>query len=147
MSKSTYLKVNPGRILLTRLTQGQKIPQDLEAIVKESGITFGIVFGIGGLAWADIGVYIGPKEPKYKVKRIKAEGEGALEAAPIIGVTLRKRSGEYTTHLHVTVAKSHSEVYSGHLIEAEVKPSFEVYVIEFTGQLTELQQVFPRLRE
>lgn len=124
------LELKPGRILAVRLKTGDRIPEDLVEYLKDADLKSGIIIGIGGLKRAVVGFY---RKGEYIEEEIVAlEGE-AVELASLIGNVAVSR-GEVTLHLHATLG-IRGKVLAGHLIEAEINPTGEVFVLEVKPEL------------
>ena len=116
-------EVNNG--FLIRLEKGELIHEQLKAFCSENNITAGWISGIGGALWAEIAFYH-LDEKAYEFDRI----DELLEIACLTGnVALDK--DEVTIHIHAVVADENSHSYSGHLKEAAVAGTCEIYLHVF----------------
>ncbi len=119
----------PARMLFVKVEEGERLPQALDEVLSRAGIGFALIQGIGGLRWARIAVF-SPAEGRYYPVDVEAAEGRVLELVSLSGNSVLGPDGSYYTHLHVAVARGPGEVYAGHLIEAEVEPFAEVFVLE-----------------
>lgn len=129
-----------GRIIFLRLEDGARLPQDIDKVLDDQNIGFAMVQGIGGLRWARIGVF-SPSENRYYTTDVEAEHGRTLELLSLSGNSVLGPDNTYYTHLHVTLSKAHDKVYAGHLVEAEVSPLAEIFIIEVTGPVEEARRL------
>lgn len=104
----------------------------LKEYVLSRGLKGGIVLGIGGLEYAEIGYY-DPISKKYTIREVKA-GETVLEVSPMTGNYLVKHDGNVSVHLHVTLA-TYGSVYAGHLVKGIANPFIEAFLVELGGDV------------
>lgn len=124
------LELKLGRILVIRLKIGDRIPEDLIEYLKDANLKSGIIIGIGGLSRAVIGFY---RKGEYIEEEIVAHEGEAVELSALLG-NVASSKGEITLHLHATVG-IRDKVLAGHLIEAEVNPTGEIFVLEVKPEL------------
>jgi hypothetical protein len=111
-----------------RLEKGMIVPDSIARAVSERGLRGGVVIAIGGLSYAEIGVY-DRSEKKYHVSAYEAREDETLEAAPIVGNYLVTSSGHISVHLHANLAWRRDRV-AGHLVRGVVDPFLEVFLLE-----------------
>ncbi|MCE4627893.1 MAG: DUF296 domain-containing protein [Desulfurococcales archaeon] len=121
-----------GRIFFVKILEEASPHRAIEEFLADNGIEFAVIKGIGGMAWARLGVF-SPDENKYYVTDVEAEPARVLEVVSLIGNSVRGPDGSYYTHLHATLAKSPDKVYAGHLVDGRVRPFLELTVIELVG--------------
>jgi len=114
--------------IVFRIELGEKIPDSILNVVKKYGISSGIVIGIGGLKSVKLGIF---KGEGYDVKEYKCEN-GALELVSLIG-NIALLNDEPSLHLHVTIGLPNGQTVSGHLFEAEVYPTVEIFILKLEG--------------
>ena len=94
-----YTQVEKGRIFISRLEDGDKIPDDIEELAKKEGVSSAVVFFLGG-AEKNSKVVVGLEENSGKnIKPVITELEGISEAAGI-GTIFSDEQGEPKLHLH-----------------------------------------------
>lgn len=116
-------KVSDGFIL--RLEKGELIQEQVKQFCNENKVAAGWVSGLGGALWAEIAFYH-LTEKAYEFDRI----DELLEIASITGNVGQDKDGA-ALHLHVVVADENSHSYSGHLKEAAVAGTCEIYLRVF----------------
>ena len=101
----------------------------LTAFAAEQGISAGQVSGIGALERATLGFYR-LKQKKYH--RIRVDKH--TEALSIIGNLSVTDEGP-RAHLHATLSNMDGSTVGGHLFDAHVGATLEVFVREARGEL------------
>jgi len=129
-----------GRLVFVKVEGGSRIPQAVDEALASQGIGFAAIQGIGGLSWARIAVF-SPGEGRYYPVDVEAQPGRVLELVSLSGNSVLGPDGSYYTHLHATIARAPGEVLAGHLIEAEVEPFAEIFVLEATGSLEEARRL------
>lgn len=99
----------------------------LKEYIASRGLKGGIILGIGGLEYAEIG-YFDPASRKYVTREIKAS-ETVLEVSSMIGNYLVKQDGNVSVHIHVTLATLNN-AHAGHLVKGVANPFIEAFLIE-----------------
>jgi len=130
----------PGRLIFVRVEEGSRLPQAVDEVLAGQGVGFAAIQGIGGLSWARIAVF-SPGEGRYYPVDVEAQPGRVLELVSLSGNSVLGPDGSYYTHLHVAVARAPGEVLAGHLIEAEVEPFAEVFILEAAGGLEEARRL------
>jgi len=121
------LKGEVGRILFSRIFEGEDLVEAIEKRVKQSGISAGIFILIGSLKNAIVGYY---KEGKYSF----IEFDGPLEIASCMGnIAVNEKDG-IVIHPHIVVSNKNGEAFGGHLMKGSfVGVTAELVVIEGAG--------------
>lgn len=118
-----FVKSNIGYVI--RLEKGERLVEKLTEFCKEKNIHSGIFNGIGAVLAAEIGFYnLGKKE--YEFKKFNQ----LLEIASLIG-NVSLVDGEPFLHIHVVVSDNNFQCFGGHLKEAIVGATCEVYLTDF----------------
>jgi predicted DNA-binding protein with PD1-like motif len=118
---------NIKRVRVIRIEEGKEL---METLKKEcQDVNGGLVFAIGGIERAKVSVF-DPEKGKYNTTEVK----GFHEVVSLLGNISRKKGNELFLHLHITLA-SKKKVIAGHLMEAYVRPTLEVVVLEFDKKL------------
>lgn len=136
MSHLRFIKAKAEEIYIVRLEPGEKIPETLIRLADSEKTQFLIFYGLGGFRRARIGFF---KEASgYEIVEIRSGENRAVEVASIIGSVIW--NGErYHPHIHVVLGLTYSgdvrETYSyaGHLIEAEIYPLMELFMMKVSG--------------
>ena len=121
-----------GRVYFVKVLEESGVHRAIEEFLEANGIEFAFITGIGGLAWARLGVF-SPEENRYYTVDVEAEPGRVLEVASLHGNSVRGPGGAYYTHLHAVLARRPSELYGGHLVDARVRPFLELMIVELTG--------------
>lgn len=103
---------------------GDEVATGLLAFAKEKGLVGSHFTAIGALSDVTLGFFDWDKKD-YRKLQINEQ----VEVLSLIGdVALNK--GEPKVHAHVVVSKSDGTAHGGHLIEAHVRPTLEVILVE-----------------
>ncbi len=117
-----YKKVKEG--YLVRLDRGEEIVATLTDLVRKESIPSGFITGIGAVERASIGVY----DPHAGSFVTKSFGD-RLELGGLTGnISYNEESGEPLVHCHITVGDSSHRSYTGHLFEAIVLITVEIFI-------------------
>lgn len=118
-----------SRFYFARIPEGFDVHDFLKDFIVKNKLEQGVVVGIGGLEYAEVGYY-NPKAKSYSSIVIKAD-ETIIEVGSLIGNYTLDVNGSIRIHLHVVVSKP-NETIAGHLIKGVVKPFLELFIIDFT---------------
>ncbi len=121
------------RIIPVKVPEGADPHEFLRDFISKEGLVGGVIIGIGGFEKATIGVFRGDS---YDTMEIGAFPDHVLEVASLTGNYVVTKDG-VSTHIHVVLARSHGEIYAGHLVKARVRPFLELFLIEH-GDLTKI---------
>ncbi|MGB9828131.1 MAG: PPC domain-containing DNA-binding protein [Thermosphaera sp.] len=124
------------RVQAFKISEGETIPGAILERLKQFNLRNGFLTGIGGLEYAEIGVY-NPESKTYGVFKQKAATNEILEVGSLQGNYLLKPDGELSLHLHVVVG-SGKGVFTGHLLTGVVKPMMEVFAVEVDTDLSKI---------
>ena len=103
---------------------GDEVATGLLAFAKEKGLVGSHFTAIGALSDVTLGFFDWDKKD-YRKLQINEQ----VEVLSLIGdVALNK--GEPKVHAHVVVSKSDGTAHGGHLMEAHVRPTLEVILVE-----------------
>jgi len=120
---------------LVRLEKGEKVLSSLTGFVKQHNIPAGWITGMGAFAEATIGIF----EPEKK-EYFKKEFQGDLEVGNLTGnISWLEETGEPFVHAHVTIADHSLCGCTGHLFEAVVSVTLEVYIKTFEEKLIRIK--------
>jgi len=130
MKFKELLKSEHGRVFLVVLEAGEDPLGQLTAFAETHGITSAQITGIGALSGAEIAFWR-PETKEYE--RIPV-GE-QIEVLSLSG-NIARSDGKPRVHAHVVLGRSDGSTVGGHLLEALVRPTLEVFVYEWPAQLT-----------
>jgi predicted DNA-binding protein with PD1-like motif len=103
---------------------GDEVATGLLAFAKEKRLTGSHFTAIGALSDVTLGFFDWDKKDYQKIQ-INEQ----VEVLSLIGdIALNK--GEPKVHAHVVVGKSDGTAHGGHLMEAHVRPTLEVILVE-----------------
>jgi len=118
-----YRKVKDGYLI--RLDRGEEIVNSLTGIVRREQIPGGIISGIGAVEKATLGIY-----DIHAASYITKSFGDRLEIGNLTGnIAYDEESGEPVVHCHITVADNSLRSFSGHLFEAVVLVTAEIFIL------------------
>lgn len=117
--------VRKGDVIALRLVKGEEITAALAALAAKENISAASVSGIGAAGRATIGVL--RTSDKQYMKRELCED---MEIASLTGNISVGANGKPYLHLHVVLGGI-GNVYAGHLNEAYVSATAEIFVTVF----------------
>ena len=121
--------VKKGGVIAVRLVKGEEIVASVAAVVERENISAAYVSGIGAVGRATIGV-LRTADKKY----IKRDLEEDMEIASLTGNVSGSADGKPYLHLHVVLGGTGS-VYAGHLNEALVSATAEIFITTFDARI------------
>jgi len=124
-----FRKVEDGFLL--RLEKGEEVMGALTQFVKDREIHAGFITGMGAVTDATVGLFDTEKK-EYLKKTFKDDIEvGNLTA----NISYLDDTGEPFVHAHVTVSDGSLCAFTGHLFEATVSVTMEIYIKAFKDKL------------
>lgn len=106
------------------LASGDEVTKLLSGFVREQKIDAGSLTAIGAFERAVLG-YFDWSTKQYK--RIPVDEQ--VEVLSLIG-DVAVSEGEPTLHIHAVLGKSDGSTVGGHLLEAHVRPTLEIMLVE-----------------
>lgn len=125
-----------------RLDPGEDVLGTLRKVVEEQRIEAGILSGLGSVDAITLG-YLDPATHEY----LKRHFEERMEVATLSG-SISTDGERPHLHLHMVVSPREFIAYGGHVHDARVGATLEVYITAFRGTLRRVLvegQPFPRL--
>lgn len=122
-----YKKVQQKYIV--RLDKGETIIARLTDFLNEMDIHSGFLFGIGAVNKAQISYY-SLEDMAYH----PTEVEGEYEVLNMTG-NIASSDGETIIHAHITLTNKEYNAIGGHLLEAIVGPTLEVFIEPFDAKI------------
>lgn len=104
------------------LSRGEAIIENLSKLVAEKNIGSGTLTGLGAVYDSRLGFYHLP-EKKYDERLFKEE----MELVSLMG-NISWFSGKPVIHIHVTLGNPEFQAIAGHLFEAKVAVTAEIYL-------------------
>lgn len=111
-----------GDTVALRVDRGEEILACIKSVCEKEHITLGSISGIGAVDHAVVGLYR-VSEQKYYSNTF----DGEMEMTSLLGDVTRK-DGEVYLHLHAAFAKQDSQAFGGHLSEAVVSGTGEIFI-------------------
>jgi predicted DNA-binding protein with PD1-like motif len=108
---------------------GDEVISSLTSFAKERSLTACHFTAIGAFSDLTLG-YFAWEEKDYR--RIPIEEQ--VEVLSLVG-DIALKDGEPTVHAHVVVGKSDASAHGGHLLEAHVRPTLELILVESPSHL------------
>lgn len=105
-----------------RLERGESVAKTVLEFVQGKDIKGAWVVGLGGLAWAELGFY-NLEAQEYSWQKL----DESLELTNLTG-NVAWEDGQPVLHAHVTVSDAGFHAYGGHLKEAEVAGTVELFI-------------------
>jgi uncharacterized protein len=122
------------RTFVVALEAGDRLMESITRFAAEHGLAASEFTAIGALSSAKL-AYFDPASREY----VDIPVDEQIEIASLNGRITRPEGGEGDPHLHVhcVLSRRDGSAVAGHLMEAEVRPTAEVFV---TDSPTELQR-------
>jgi uncharacterized protein len=120
------------RTFAVALETGDRLMDSITRFAADNGLAASEFTAIGALASARL-AYFDPARRDYA--HIPVEEQ--VEIASLNGRITRPEGGEGDPHLHVhcVLSRRDGSAVAGHLVEAEVRPTAEVFVTDSPGEL------------
>ena len=118
-----------GSKLLIRLDPGEDVVATLADVCKGENVRLGIVSGIGAVGKATVGLFK-PDSKEYFSTTL----EKPFEITNLTG-NVSEMNGELYLHLHITLADIEHNAFGGHLNEAIVSATAEIWVDIVEGEV------------
>lgn len=118
--------------LVIRLRKGDKLVESVREILEKEDIKAGFVTGIGATNDLDVGLY-DPKKKQYNNKNYKED----LEITNFAG-NISNMDGKLYTHFHITCGKSDGTAIAGHLNEAVISLTAEIFITIIDGEINRI---------
>ncbi len=120
------------RTFVVALESGDRLIESITRLAAEEGLAAGEFTAIGALASAKL-AYFDWESKDYADIPVDEQ----VEIASLNGRITRPEDGEGDPHLHVhcVLGRGDGSAIAGHLIEAEVRPTAEVFVTDSPSEL------------
>ncbi len=118
-----------GDTFVVRMDRGEEILANLKKIAEAEKIKLAEVNALGAVDCCTLGVYdLGKKEYFKKVYR------GAFEIVTLHG-SINTMDGEFYTHIHLGISDADGGFYGGHLNEAYISVTCEMFIRVLPGSV------------
>ena len=118
-----------GDTYVVRLQRGEEVLACLRELCEKESISMGTVSAIGAVNHVVVGVYR-VDEQKYVANTF----DGVMELTSLMG-NITEKDGEPYLHLHATFGDLTGKVIGGHLNEAVVSATCELFVRKVEGHV------------
>ena len=118
-----------GDTYVVRLQRGEEVLACLRELCEKESISLGTVSAIGAVNHVVVGVYRGDAQ-KYVANTF----DGVMELTSLMG-NITEKDGEPYLHLHATFGDLTGKVIGGHLNEAVVSATCELFVRKVEGHV------------
>ena len=118
-----------GDTSVVRLQRGEEVLACLRELCEKEAISLGTVSAIGAVNHVVVGVYR-VDEQKYVANTF----DGVMELTSLMG-NITEKDGEPYLHLHATFGDLTGKVIGGHLNEAVVSATCELFVRKVEGHV------------
>ena len=118
-----------GDTYVVRLQRGEEVLACLRELCEKESISLGTVSAIGAVNHVVVGVYR-VDEQKYVANTF----DGVMELTSLMG-NITEKDGEPYLHLHATCGDLTGKVIGGHLNEAVVSATCELFVRKVEGHV------------
>ncbi len=119
--------------ILVRLDKGDEIVKSLLAVAEKEGVTIASVLGIGATDDFEVGVFDLDRSD-YDHFRFG----GDHEIVSLVG-NLTTKDGAPYVHLHITCAGEGGKIVGGHLFEAKISLTAEIFLQKGMGTADRLR--------
>jgi uncharacterized protein len=127
--KSELLSEQEGRTFALVFDSGDETAAGLLEFAKQNKLSASHFTAIGAFERAVLG-YFDWEQKDY----LKIPINEQIEVISLIG-DVSRQNGEPKVHAHVVVAKRDGTAHGGHLLEAYVRPTLEVIIVESPAHL------------
>jgi uncharacterized protein len=119
-----------GNHYVLRLDPGDEIMGTLKQFAEQEGVRGGFFFALGAFSRARLR-YLNMKTKQYEDINIDEQ----VEVVSLLGNVAMLPDGKHKVHMHASVADENGRTYSGHIGDAEVRPTLEVFLTKLDGEL------------
>ena len=142
----SFVSASIGSVELIGLKRGDLVPLKIIEVSKEKFISNALIIGIGGFKRVVIGYF--SEDRGYETIELRAVERSAIEVVSLIGSIIRRGDNDYSAHIHVALGMKTEDnkysSYAGHLIEGEVYPLMEIFLIRLSNiDHSTLRSVWP----
>jgi len=118
-----------GNLIALRVDRGEEIVSCVKAVCEKEEVHFGSISGIGAVDHAVVGLYH-VADRRYESSAL----DGEMEMTSLLGNATEK-GGQVYLHFHAAFAKADGQVVGGHLNEARVSGTAEIFIHSAPGSI------------
>ncbi len=115
-------------VTVLRLKRGKYLVESILEFCEKQNIDGAYLHGIGAVEKIEMGYYDLEAKKAYEFKEI----DKYLEITNLTG-NISKLDGELKLHAHITVSDKNLQAYGGHLKEATVGGTVELFIVKTPG--------------
>ena len=123
--KDKVLQDGPEKTFALVFDMGEEVVAGLLRFAKDHNVTAAHLNGIGAFERVTLG-FFDLAEKDYR----KIPIEQQVELVSLVGNIAQGDNGEPRLHAHVVIGKPDGTAHGGHLLEAVVRPTLELVVVE-----------------
>jgi predicted DNA-binding protein with PD1-like motif len=128
--KSKLIDARPQQTFALVFDPGEEVMSGLLDFAREHELTGAHLTAIGAFERLTLGFF---ETHKKGYKKIPINEQ--VELMSLIGNIARDENGEPKVHAHVVVGKADGTAHGGHLLDAHVRPTLEVVIVESARHL------------
>ena len=128
-----------GRLIIAKIEEGEEVLDSIARLIESQGLKAGIIWGLGGLSYAEIG-FFDYNKGEYNIVEIREEEPHVIELASMTGNFILHKE-KPLIHIHAVLGINQQKTLAGHLVKAHAKPLVEAAILEITGS-PEILEVF-----
>ena len=142
-------KVDLSEVIFTRLRPGEDLFKTLTEVCKENGLERAVILSaIGSLcdvAFRDLKTGIDLSVNVDKTNLMKEYGPFELltlegNVVPLVGEFGALKDGDLVLHLHATLGTAYGNVFGGHLFEATIFTTTEIFIAKAKNSAVKKKQ-------
>jgi len=118
-----------GAKILVRLDPGEEVLASIAEVCTQEGVRLGAVSGLGAVDRAKVGLF-NPVTKEY----LSTVLEKPFEITNLTG-NVSQMDGKLYLHLHITLGDAEHNCFGGHLNEARVSATAEIWIDEVEGSV------------
>lgn len=118
-----------GNTIVARIDRGEEVLSSLKIICKKENVQLASISAIGAADHVIVGLY-NVAEKEY----IKNTFDGEMEMTSLTG-NVTTKDGEVYLHLHANFADGDGHVFGGHLNEAVISGTCELFIFTLNGTM------------
>lgn len=122
--KTRLLDAGGSRTHVLAFDTGDEVMEELLGWVRHTGISAASFTGIGALRQATLGYFDLDRRDYHRIPL-----DEQVEVVSLTG-NVAMAEGEPKIHAHLVVARRDGTAYGGHLLEARVRPTLELVLVE-----------------
>jgi predicted DNA-binding protein with PD1-like motif len=128
--RAKLIQDGPEKTFALVFDTGEEVVAALLRFAKEHTLSAAHLSAIGAFQRVTLG-FFEPTRREYTPIVIEQQ----VELLSLVGNIAQDDKGQPTLHAHVVVGKSDGTAYGGHLLEASVRPTMEIVIVESSQYL------------